>query len=96
MNVRILDEAEDDRFDGFQFYEKQSPGLGEYFLNPLFLDIDSLHLYAGIHAVYHGYHRLLAKRFPYAIYNRSDGKSADVHAVVDCRRDPVTIQGQLK
>ena len=58
MNVRILDEAEQDLVDGFRFYEMQDEGLGDYFLDSLFADIDSLHLYAGIHSVNFGYHRL--------------------------------------
>ncbi len=29
--------------------------------------IDSLILYAGMHAKFHDYHRLLSKRFPYAV-----------------------------
>lgn len=30
--------------------------------------LESLHLYAGIHSLHFGCHRLLAKRFPFAIY----------------------------
>jgi len=30
----------------------------------IFSDIESLHLFAGIHTLHFGYHRLLAKRFP--------------------------------
>ena len=67
MKVRILEEAKTDLLDGFEFYEQQSPGLGEYFLNSLFADIDSLQIYAGIHERVLGYQRLLAKRFPFAV-----------------------------
>ena len=49
MNILILDEAEQDLIDGFRFYETREKGLGDYFLNSLFSDIDSLHLYGGIH-----------------------------------------------
>ncbi|MDY6989434.1 MAG: type II toxin-antitoxin system RelE/ParE family toxin, partial [Thermodesulfobacteriota bacterium] len=70
MNIEILDEAEKDLIDGFAFYERQSEGLGEYFVDSIFSDLESLRLYAGIHAFYFGYHRLLAKRFPFAIYYR--------------------------
>lgn len=42
MKISILDEAEHDLFLGFQFYERQSPGLGQYFLDSLMADIDSL------------------------------------------------------
>ena len=95
MKVQILDEAEQDLVDGFRFYETQSEGLGDYFLDSLFSDIDSLQLYAGIHAVHFGYHRLLSKRFPFAIYYRVDNELARVHAVLDCRRDPASIRDRL-
>ncbi len=68
MRVEILDEAQEDLIGGFHFYESQEPGLGTYFLDSLFSDIDSLSLYAGIHQVVYGYHRCLAKRFPFAVY----------------------------
>ena len=96
MKVRILDEAEQDLIDGVRFYEAQSRGLGDYFLDSLFSDIDSLQLYAGIHPRYFGHHRLLSKRFPFAIYYHVAGKIAHVHAVLDCRRDPARIEERLK
>ena len=68
MIIEILDSAEKDLIDGFKFYERQSQGLGDYFLDSLFSDIESLYLYAGIHALHFGYHRLLSKRFPFIIY----------------------------
>jgi hypothetical protein len=68
MKIIILPTALDDLMDGFHFYEEQSEGLGDYFQNCLFSDIDSLRLYAGIHLKKFGYHRSLSKRFPYAVY----------------------------
>jgi len=35
VKVEILDEAERDMLDGFRFYEAQTAGLGDYFLDPL-------------------------------------------------------------
>jgi len=67
MTIDILDGAEKDLVEGFEFYERQLVGLGDYFLDSIFSDIESLQLYAGIHAVHFGYCRLLAKRFPFAI-----------------------------
>ena len=64
MKIEILDAAEKDLLDGYDFYERQSKGLGDYFLDSLFSDIESLYLYAGIHGRHFGYHRLLSKRFP--------------------------------
>ena len=65
MKIEILDSAEEDLIDGFKFYENLSRGLGDYFLDSIFSDIESLHVYSGIHALHFGYHRLLSKRFFY-------------------------------
>jgi hypothetical protein len=44
-----------------------------------------------------GFHRLLSKRFPYAIYYRIDGQRvAVVYRVLDCRRDPARIRSELR
>ena len=47
MKIEILSSAMTDLVEGRQFYDKQSEGLGEYFFDSLFSDIDSLTLYAG-------------------------------------------------
>lgn len=96
MKVEILPSAIADLALGFVFYEKQQTGLGDYFLDSLFADIDSLALHAGIHRKVFGSHRLLAKTFPFAIYYSVEKNRARVKAVLDCRRDPHWIQGKLK
>ena len=95
MRIEILDEAEQDPVDGSAFYEGQSKGLGDYFLDSIFSDVESLYLYAGIHALHFGYHRLLAKRFPFAIYYRIQNEVVRVYAILDCRRDPAWIRDRL-
>ena len=75
MKIRILAAAQQDLVNGYRFYEAQQHGLGSYFLDSLYADIDSLLFYAGIHQIVDGgYHRLLAKRFPFAVYYRMDGE----------------------
>ena len=81
MKIVILPSARDDLADGFQFYENQEPGLGGYFLESLFSDIDSPHLHAGVHRMVFGSHRLLSKRFPYAIYYAKELETVFVKAV---------------
>ncbi len=81
MNIRILDEAEQDLIDGFQFYEAREAGLGDYFLNSPFSDIDSLHLYGGIHSIHFGYYRLLSKRFPFAVYYKVNDDTVSIWAI---------------
>ena len=96
MKVVILPSACDDLIDGFHFYEDQAEGLGIYFLESLFSDIDSLVLYAGIHRKVFGNYRLLSKRFPYAIYYTVESKKAFVKAVLDCRRSPALHRRKLR
>jgi len=96
VRIDILDEAQEDLIEGFHFYEDREIGLGSYFLDCLFSDIDSLFLYAGIHQVVLGYHRCLSKRFPFAIYYSLEGDLIRVHAVLDCRRNPSWIRKRLK
>ena len=33
MIIRILDDAEQDLIDGFDFYNSREPGLGDYFID---------------------------------------------------------------
>ena len=96
MKIEILDEAQQDPIEGFHFYEKRESGLGSYFLDCLFSDIDSLILYAGIHRIVFGYYRLLSKRFSFAIYYSVEHDVARVHAVLDCRRNPTLIRRRLR
>jgi hypothetical protein len=49
-----------------------------------------------------GFHRALAKRFPFGIYYRVEGAIVRVYAVLDLRRDPgldsaqVGLSGRVK
>ena len=96
MRIRILKSAKRDLTSGFRFYESRQSGLGFYFLETLYSDIDSLLLFAGIHSVHFGkYHRLLSKRFPFAVYYRIVKDEIRISAVVDCRRNPAWIRKRL-
>ena len=95
MRVLISEGAEQDLKDGARFYEDQSAGLGEYFLDTLFADVESLRLYAGIHERHYDHYRLLSKRFPYAIYYRVHGETIEIRAILDCRRDPARIEERI-
>lgn len=95
MKIEILDIAMGDLQNGQQFYERQQEGLGAYFLDSLFSDIDALLLYAGIHQQFSGYYRALSKRFPYAIYYRVCDETIQVWRVLDCRQKPSCIAGAL-
>lgn len=94
LNIRLS--AREDLAGAFVFYEQQEKGLGVYFFDTIFSEIDSLASNAGIHQRVFGYHRFLSKRFPYAIYYSVEAELIDVVASLDCRRDPVWIRQRLK
>ena len=79
-----------------EFYERQADGVGDYFFDALFSEIDSLTLYAGIHTIRLGYHRLVVQRFPFCIYYRVSGDEVIVFRVLDARRDPDWIRRSLR
>ena len=95
MTVRILPSAMKDLEEGFRYYEDQGEGLGAYFRESLFSDIESLKVYAGIHRTVFGCHRCLSKRFPWFIYYVRDAEMVFVKAILDCRRDPAKTRGRL-
>jgi len=95
MKIKILDEARDDIAIGIRFYDSQNYGLGGYFLDSIMSDIESLHLYCGVHVKIKNYHRLLSKRFPYAIYYKYDDSTIYIYAVLGCRRNPLFISKRL-
>ena len=95
MKIEILDIAIQDIVAGQQFYENQQEGLGIYFQDTLFSDIDALLLYAEIHQQYFRYYRALSKRFPYAIYYRLNDNTIQVWRVLDYRQNPLKIAKAL-
>lgn len=96
MEIRLLESARDDLRKGYYFYERQSPGLGDYFLSCLQTDILTLHDYAGIHERIDTFQRMLATRFPFAIYYEVENACIDIYAILDCRRDPNSNAGKLR
>jgi len=96
MIVSISSDAEADIAEGYWFYERQSPGLGGYFLSCLIADIESLAYYGGIHEIEYGYQRALSKRFPFCIYYSLSNGVLLVVAVIDARRDPLWIRERLE
>jgi plasmid stabilization system protein ParE len=94
--LQITPSAGDDLLEGFSFYEAREAGVGDYFLQCLASDIESLGLYAGIHPKSHlGLYRISSKRFPFSIYYQFDGLIVFVAAILDARRNPKTIRRML-
>jgi hypothetical protein len=97
MRLQILDLARNDLIEGFHFYEAKEQGLGRYFLDSLYSDIESLKSFSGVHRkVHRGLHRALSKRFPFAIYYTIEEGSVQIRAIVDCRKRPSWIRRHLE
>ena len=96
MRVEISTDAHEDLANGHAFYERQSSGLGGYFADTLYSEIESLQIYAGIHPIRNGFYRMLARRFPYSIFYQIECDVARVYAVLDSRMNPIRIQRMLR
>ena len=68
---------------------------GAYFFDSLISDIESLVISAGVHALYFGHHRMLSRRFPFAIYYDFHVNTVRVIAVLDMRKNPAWIRNRL-
>jgi len=95
VKIQILDQAEKDIVNAIYFYESQNEGLGKYFLDSILSDIESLHIYAGIHIIVFSYYRLLSKRFPFSIYYKVKDKIIYIYAILDCRKNPNSLTKRL-
>ena len=96
MRVELRVEARLDLTVGSGFYERQREGLGDYFLDCLFADLETLESQAGIHEIVYGLHCKPSKRFPFAIYYRVLSDVVDIVAILDCRQNPEEIEQRLK
>ncbi len=95
MKVIVLSKAEGHLDEGYEWYERQETGAGDYFLRSMYAAIESLRQLAGIHRKVHGLHRLIPDRFPFGIYYRITGDTVEVAAVMDQRRRPAWIRQEL-
>lgn len=96
MKIELTASATEHIADAYWFYENQADGLGAYFRESILKDIRRLAVTAGAHQIhFEKYFRSLSKRFPFAIYYLVNDSVVRIHAVIDCRRDPEWIEGQL-
>ncbi len=94
-HIQILSDALDDLLDGKEFYEEQGKGVGNYFWDCLLSDIESLLIFGGVHSKMYGFHRMLSKRFPYAIYYDVENEIAYILAVLPMKKDPFWIEAKV-
>ena len=93
--VLLLVEASEDLEDARDFYNELETGVGDYCVDSLLTDIESLALYHGIHRTEFRCHRMLATRFPFGIYYLEGEQATRVVAVMDLRRKPTWIRRRV-
>jgi len=96
ISVVVLEDAAADIELGRRFYELCEIGIGDYFVDSIFSDLERLGDVAGIHPFHFGFRRMLSQRFPFAIYYEVEDDTAYVYGVLDLRRDPLSIRSQLE
>jgi len=94
-DVVVLREAADDLEAGRVFYDQREAGVGDYFWDSLIADVESLSIFAGVHVKEYALYRMLAKRFPYAVYYDIEEEIAYVVAILPLRRDPVWLEKKV-
>ena len=88
MRIKLSTLAEDDLISGFWFYENQDQGIGGYFRSSVGADIQSLKIFAGVHPIVYGYHRMVCKTFPYNVYYRmASKKRVEIVAIIAHREN---------
>jgi plasmid stabilization system protein ParE len=98
FQITVSEYAKNDLEKAYEFYEKQLRGLGKKMINTILTEIEMLEFYGCLHQIYYGYHRMISKKFPYAIYyncNKKE-KSIIIVAILDLRRNPKAIYKYLK
>lgn len=82
MKIQILDLAKGDLIEGHRFYEEMDAGLGAYFLEHLYTDIETLATLDELHSQPYGrFHRALSKRFPFSIFYTVEDSVVKVRAI---------------
>ena len=89
LPVRVRSEAAQDLEDAAIWYEEQSSGLGQEFLDEVRRSLrrvaEQPHLYPSVHRATR---RVLIHRFPFGVFYRNEAGSIVVVAVMHGSRDP--------
>ena len=79
----------------FAFMSGKAAALVGIFSNHLTLTLNRFDSMRARIDAYFGYHRMLSKRFPFAIYYDLHKDEIRVWRVLDCRRDPRWLKLQV-
>lgn len=93
--VVVLDDAVEDIEKARDFYDELEEGIGDYFSDSILSEFERLGLFHGAHSKHFSFYRMLSGRFPFGIYYRETRLAVEVFAVLDLRRDPSWLRGEL-
>jgi plasmid stabilization system protein ParE len=95
-SVKLRREAQIDLERAYNYYELERSGLGSEFLDEVEYRFVSMAASPGSYpVVYQDVREALVKRFPFAIYFRTEPEQIVVYAVYHCSRDPVRWQQRI-
>ena len=95
--LRFLPEVEEDVIAAYAWYEAKAPGLGEEFLRMFYACAGDIPRNPVLYPkVYREFRRRLLRRFPYAIYFRTEDNEIVVFGLFHCARDPRTIRAKMR
>lgn len=95
MQARLRPEARLDIYEASRFYDRQSDGLGDKFIESIYGDLERLERLAGVHSRRGRYFRIFSQKFPYMICYDIQGEEIMVVAVLSCRMLPKSIDDTL-
>lgn len=96
MKVLLLTSAEEDIVAGWRFYDDQEPGIGHYYYEEVMKAVRNLSIQHGLHPNKGPFFRALVPKFHTAIFYTLEPDRVVVRRILDLRRDPKWLRGQLR
>ncbi len=95
-SVRFVDEIEDDILATYYWYEKESLGVGQHFLEIFYTQVDMISNMPKLyHKRFQSFRRSLIKHFPHAIYYTTEQDTIVIYGVFHTRKNPQNIKESL-
>jgi plasmid stabilization system protein ParE len=95
-DVILLPEARQDVRAAYDWYESQSSGLGNEFIDSVDACLSRIRRNPEINSIiYKTFRRALTRRFPFAVFYEINGGDLVIYAVFHCARDPLKWERRL-
>jgi len=89
MNLRYTSKAKNDLEQAFEWYQKQSAGLGYEFIDCVEKTVLNIIQSPKLYAIcYLKYRRAVIMRFPFSVFYTTEQTEIIVHAIFDSRQNP--------